>query len=81
MRAHVVLGLRDGATRGGHLRHGRVRPTLEVVPAESPTGLNRRYDPETGLALIDLRDEPPVAERDPLRHGLAPPTGRPDPSR
>jgi predicted DNA-binding protein with PD1-like motif len=81
VHAHAVLGLRDGATRGGHLKEGRVRPTLEVMLTESPTGLNRRYDRETGLALIDLGAESPVAERDPLRHGLAPPTDRSDPNR
>ncbi len=28
-------------------------PTLEVVLVESPRHLHKRYDPETGLALID----------------------------
>ena len=31
LHVHVVLGLSDGATRGGHLLAGTVRPTLEVV--------------------------------------------------
>jgi predicted DNA-binding protein with PD1-like motif len=81
VHAHAVLGLRDGGTRGGHLKQARVRPTLEVMLTESPSGLTRRYDGETGLALIDLGDESAVRERDPLRHGLAPPTGESDPSR
>ncbi len=38
---------------------------------ESPQQLRRRHDPESGLALIDLSDEPAV-ETDPLRYGLAP---------
>lgn len=75
VHAHAVLGLRDGGTRGGHVKQARVRPTLEVMLTESPSGLSRRYDQDTGLALIDLGDESPVRERDPLRHGLAPPTG------
>ena len=29
LHVHVVLGLADGTTRGGHLLEGRVRPTLE----------------------------------------------------
>ena len=36
MCAHVVLGLSDGTTRGGHLIEGRVFPTLEVVVTENP---------------------------------------------
>ena len=33
VRAHVVLGKRDGAACGGHLLSAKVRPTLEVPPA------------------------------------------------
>ncbi len=54
VHAHVVLGRRDGTTRGGHLLAARVRPTLEVVLTESPGHLVRRHDPESGLALIRL---------------------------
>lgn len=71
IHAHVVLGLRDGATRGGHLRAATVLPTLELVVTESPQQLRRRYDPDCGLALIDLGSEP-AFEGDPLRYGLAP---------
>jgi hypothetical protein len=53
VHAHVVVGLSDGAARGGHLIAGRVWPTLEVVLVESPRHLRKRHDPETGLALID----------------------------
>jgi predicted DNA-binding protein with PD1-like motif len=31
-----------------------VWPTLEVIVVESPQHLQRRTDPETGLALISL---------------------------
>lgn len=54
IHAHVVLGLADGTTRGGHLLEAHVRPTLELVLTESPVQLRRRFDPEVGLALIDL---------------------------
>jgi predicted DNA-binding protein with PD1-like motif len=54
VHAHVVLGLRDGSTRGGHLLRGIVRPTLEVVLRHSPARLRKRHDPASGLALIDL---------------------------
>ena len=33
---HVVLGLADGTTRGGHLLRGDVWPTLEVIIRETP---------------------------------------------
>lgn len=54
VHAHVVVGKADGTAHGGHLLEGQVRPTLEVNLVESPHELRRRYDPETGLALIDL---------------------------
>jgi len=54
LHAHVVLGRRDGSARGGHLLAARVRPTLEVIVTESPAYLRRRYDAQSGLALIDI---------------------------
>ena len=51
--AHVVVGRRDGTAHGGHLIEARVWPTLEVIIVESPQHLRRRFDAETGLALID----------------------------
>jgi predicted DNA-binding protein with PD1-like motif len=56
LHAHVVLGRRDGTTRGGHLLEARVHPTLEVVLTESPEHLRKETDPETGLALISIED-------------------------
>jgi hypothetical protein len=53
VHAHVVVGLRDGTTRGGHLLEAHVRPTLEVMLTESPVHMRRTFDPESGLALID----------------------------
>lgn len=54
LHIHVVLGLGDGSTRGGHLLEGFVRPTLEVTVLESPGHLRRRKRSELGIALIDL---------------------------
>ena len=54
LHMHVVLGLSDGSTRGGHLVEGHVQPTLEVTLIEAPTYLRRRQRPELGIALIDL---------------------------
>ena len=56
LHAHIVVGQADGTARGGHLLEGRVWPTLEVIVEELPRHLQRRTDPETGLALIDLRE-------------------------
>ena len=54
LHVHVVLGLSDGSTRGGHFLSGIVRPTLEVVLTEAPVKLRRRKRPELGIALVDL---------------------------
>jgi predicted DNA-binding protein with PD1-like motif len=58
IHAHVVLGKQDGSTCGGHLIEPRVRPTLEVMLTESPDHLTRRFDRESGLALICLEENP-----------------------
>jgi uncharacterized protein len=54
LHPHIVLGKRDGTAHGGHLLEGHVRPTLEIIVTESPAHLQRRSDPETGLALINI---------------------------
>lgn len=54
LHMHVVLGLADGSTRGGHLLEARVNPTLEAIVTETPKMLHRRKRPELGIALIDL---------------------------
>jgi predicted DNA-binding protein with PD1-like motif len=54
LHVHIVLGLSDGSTRGGHLLAGTVRPTLEVVLTEVPVALRRRKMADLGIALIDL---------------------------
>lgn len=54
LHVHIVLGLADGTTRGGHLMAGTVRPTLEVVFTEVTSMLRRRKRADLGIALIDL---------------------------
>ena len=54
LHVHVVLGLSDGTTRGGHLLEGKVRPTLEVVMTDTPAKLRRKKRADIGIALIDL---------------------------
>jgi uncharacterized protein len=53
VHAHVVVGKADATAHGGHLIEGHVRPTLEIVLTETPRHLQRRFDPVSGLALID----------------------------
>lgn len=54
LHLHVVLGTASAATRGGHLLEAIVWPTLELLVIESPRHLQRKFDPETKLPLIDL---------------------------
>jgi uncharacterized protein len=54
LHVHVVLGLSDGTTRGGHLLAGKVRPTLEVVLTDTPAHLRRKKRADLGIALIDV---------------------------
>lgn len=54
LNIHVVLGLADGTTRGGHLIAGYVFPTLELTVTEHPAELRKVFNPDIGVALIDL---------------------------
>lgn len=53
---HLVIGKRDGTAMAGHLGEAHVRPTLEVILEEQPSYLQKVHDPESGLALIDIRE-------------------------
>lgn len=52
VQLRCVLGLRDGTTRGGHLLHANVWPALEVIVAEQPPFLQKRFDPTIGFAML-----------------------------
>jgi len=54
VHAHAVIGRKDGTAHGGHLLEAHIRPTCEVVLAESPIHLQKQVDPESGLAVIKL---------------------------
>lgn len=56
VHVHAVIGKSDGTAHGGHVRKAHVWPTLELIITEVPAHLRRRYDPESGLMLIDLRE-------------------------
>jgi predicted DNA-binding protein with PD1-like motif len=63
VHAHVVIGKRDATAHGGHLIEALVRPTLEVMLTETPAHLRRRFDPDSGLALIHPTDVGRRSER------------------
>jgi predicted DNA-binding protein with PD1-like motif len=52
--AHVAVGRSDGTAHGRHLLEARVRPTCELILTESPTHLQKKFDPESGIALIQI---------------------------
>lgn len=52
LHVHAVLGRRDGSAMGGHLMSGQVWPTLEAIITEVAPTLAKRFDPQTGLALL-----------------------------
>jgi uncharacterized protein len=54
VHAHAIVGKRDGSAHGGHLLEARVRPTCELVLTESPAHLEKKFDLEAGIALIQL---------------------------
>jgi predicted DNA-binding protein with PD1-like motif len=53
LHLHVVLGLSDGSTRGGHLLEAIVYSTLEIVIRETPAHLRRKKHVGFGIALLD----------------------------
>ena len=50
---HMVAGMSDGTTRGGHVLAAYVSPTLEVMVTVDPVTMHKHLDPETNLTLID----------------------------
>ena len=54
VHAHVVVGRSDGTVHGGHLLEARVRPTCELILTESPIHLQKKLDPKSGIALIQI---------------------------
>jgi predicted DNA-binding protein with PD1-like motif len=53
VHTHMVLGAPDGTTRGGHVLDANVSPTLEVMVTVDAIAMQKRFDPETDLTLID----------------------------
>jgi predicted DNA-binding protein with PD1-like motif len=53
VHTHMVVGTSDGTTRAGHVLAAYVSPTLEVMVTVDPIAMQKRFDPETDLTLID----------------------------
>jgi len=53
VHTHMIVATSDGTTRGGHVLDAYVSPTLEVMLTVDPTTMQKRFDPETDLTLID----------------------------
>jgi len=53
VHTHMVVGSPDGTTLAGHVLAAYVSPTLEVMVTVDPVTMQKRFDPETDLTLID----------------------------
>jgi hypothetical protein len=53
VHTHMVVGGPDGTTQAGHVLGAYVSPTLEVMVTVDPKAMQKRFDPETDLTLID----------------------------
>jgi predicted DNA-binding protein with PD1-like motif len=56
LHVHGVFGRPDFSVIGGHIKEGRVHPTLEVWVRTEAATVRRVRDPATGLDLLDLPD-------------------------
>ncbi len=53
VHTHAVVGGPDGTTQGGHVLEAYASPTVEVMVTVDPVTMQKRFDPETDLTLID----------------------------
>ncbi len=53
VHTHMLVGNSDGTTQGGHVLAAYVSPTLEVMVTADPVTMQKRFDPDTDLTLID----------------------------
>jgi hypothetical protein len=58
VHTHMLVGGPDGTTRGGHVLAAYVSPTLEVMVTVDPVTMQKRFDPDTDLTLIDPDNVP-----------------------
>jgi uncharacterized protein len=53
VHTHMLVGNSDGTMSGGHVLAANVSPTLEVMVTVDPVTMQKRFDPDTDLTLID----------------------------
>ena len=53
VHTHMLVGNSDGTISGGHVLAAYVSPTLEVMVTVDPVTMQKRFDPDTDLTLID----------------------------
>jgi predicted DNA-binding protein with PD1-like motif len=53
VHTHMLVGNSDGTTSGGHVLAANVSPTLEVMVTVNPVTMQKRFDPDTDLTLIE----------------------------
>jgi Predicted DNA-binding protein with PD1-like DNA-binding motif len=53
VHTHMIVGGPDGTTLGGHVLAAYVSPTLEVMVTVDPITMQKRFDPDTDLTLIN----------------------------
>jgi len=58
VHTHMVVGTSDGTARAGHVLAAYVSPTLEVMVTVDPVAMQKRFDPDTDLTLIDPVSKP-----------------------
>lgn len=55
---HCVVSMPDGHALGGHFLSAHVAPLLEVFVTADPGRLNKKFDPASGLNLMDPGEPP-----------------------
>jgi hypothetical protein len=45
VHTHMVVGLPDGTTKGGHVLDAHASPTLEVMVTVDPIAMHKRLEP------------------------------------
>jgi predicted DNA-binding protein with PD1-like motif len=53
VHAHMVVANSNGTVRGSHVLEAHVDPTLEVMVKVDPAAMQKRYDLQTDISLID----------------------------
>lgn len=54
VHAHMSLSDKETKAIGGHLKEAVISGTLELIFTDFKMTLNRKYDSETGLNLLDI---------------------------